>query len=211
MTKTSFNRIRSRRSSPPLLLRARGGAHPSLPELKTSVLDHITGYLERKVKSTLHSVGSQWLNQKKEDAKDWLFPRLSAKNKRPRPKDYMTNEVYMKEVDKDYVDEEAVLTRTKRMKTIKRSDPIPIPKPVKEEENESETLWAPYWQTPPPSPPYSSVTRERRGGYSYPIDPTLTLEKEEDIEEDDEGVEFMDPFYSARRLNALVEETVVQL
>lgn len=63
MTKTSFNRVRSRRSSLPLRFSGRTPHPPSLPGSEPSNLERITGYLVRKVTDMVHNHGRSWLKQ----------------------------------------------------------------------------------------------------------------------------------------------------
>lgn len=63
MTKTSFNRIRSRRSSLPLRFSGRTPPPASLPASEPSNLERITGFLVRKVTELVQNHGRTWVRE----------------------------------------------------------------------------------------------------------------------------------------------------
>lgn len=179
MTKTSFNRIRSRRSCPPPVPRSRGAPRPSYPEYQHSMLEKITGSLGQQVKGWFKQQANQWWRERKTDVTKWFQQKHEKKHQprrhhssstsslsslvptRPPPRrddDSLKNHDDPKE-DYSYSSPPTTPPDNVLMRNSSRPIPIPIPAqpppPVWEDApmwSPSYFDWSPFWHTPPATP-----------------------------------------------------------
>lgn len=164
MTKTSFNRIRSRRSGPSPVPRCRGAPPLSLPASPPSMLDRITGSLAQQVKGWVKQQANGWIQDRQKDVKQWWLQRIhpNATTAFPTavaPEASTKNNKRKRSHSQEEWDNGG---DTVRRRQNSRSSPIPIPKSQHESDSFSSSYRFPMYDSPPVTPPGSTLYRAHR-------------------------------------------------